>query len=239
MSFLDDELLKGTGVALMKVKIKSGCEGVIVRSVVFGISLMAMYMPGTQADQARYKSEIERLDDVRRVVAGESIEDFKSVFSTAIKGPVELCNAMVSDLLNGKKFTAIEPSIIFDQEFPEGAKQGGIYQSQQKMDADKALGKDTSGGIAQCRGADAEGSEDRARVLFSGAGYESGQPPYRIYRLSDKVNPVSTTNIVFWSEFDQHLGRGRDGYLWVDLQKCEYVKGVGVMTSSESLKNDP
>lgn len=191
------------------------------------------------ADKPIQETEAQRLDAVRALISQEkSLRLFKDILSDRT---AEFCETMRADLLSHKGFQPIEPIAILNADYPEwNIDVPEDVRAQRDAVVDKKLGPALSDGLKRCLNAEAEGDLERARALFRGFNEFVGLPPFRVYTLAAMENPLKDSELLYWSEFNEKLGRGRNGYSWVNLDTCEHTNGLTIAYSgSIKLKKDP
>jgi len=195
--------------------------------------------PVQAADEPLQETEAQRLDAVRALIGQEkSVRLFKDILS---ERNAAFCETMRVDLLNHKGFEPIEPIAILNTDYPEwNIDVPEDVRAQRDSVVDKKLGPALSDGIKRCSKVEADGDLRKGQALFNGFNEFFGLPPFRIYTLPARENPFKDSKLIYWSEYSEKLGRGRNGYSWVNLNICEHINGLTIAYSdSIELKEDP
>lgn len=196
-------------------------------------------VPAQAADKPLQETEAQRLDAVRALIGQEkSMRLFKDILS---EHNAAFCETMRVDLLNHKGFEPIEPIAILNADYPEwNIDVPEDVRAQRDSVVDKKLGPALSDGIKRCSKVEADGDLRKGQALFNGFNEFFGLPPFRIYTLPARENPFKDSKLIYWSEYNEKLGRGRNGYSWVNLETCEHTDGLTIAYSgSIKLKEDP
>ncbi len=211
---------------------------------------LLLALPSHAASADDFETEAQRLQAVRTLIQQEKSRRLQPSSKVNPAGADAQCQRMLKDLLDGKEFKAIEPVAVLNFEYPIQNAEFSIYdraenllppfEKQQSENAAKQLGPLLNEGIQRCTDEEAKGDERKAIALFNGFGYAAGAPPYRAYMLPKKVNPFPKSKLVYWSEFVEASGKGRQGYSWVNLDICEHTDGTSDLGMAASrVKSDP
>ncbi len=147
-------------------------------------------------ESMRFDNEGKKLEFIRGMLSKE-----KYLRLSEYSDPS--CNAMMTDLLAGKDFKAIEPDVRADSaDDPRLAK---WHQCDHKDYHDT--------------GVDWQVSYDDLEWL--------GWPPYRYYRIELDGNPENGPEDMIYHETNpkHQVNYNQTGYTWVDLERCEVEGG--------------
>ncbi len=191
------------------------------------------------ADRPIQETEAQRLDAVRALISREKYHRFSSYEVPEYKAT--FCKNTLNDLLKNKGFTAIEPLATLNFYYPDWETNlPDDIKKQNEKTAEMKLGSTAFNDIKRCSSAEANGDLEKGKVLFNGFTPFVGDPPYRVYQLPASENPFKESKLIYWSEFNEKLARGREGYSWVNLDVCEHTHGLTIAYSdSIQIKNDP
>lgn len=192
--------------------------------------------------------EAKRLAQIREMVAAEPKAVLVTTSGVGANADRPFCETLLGDLKKRRNFRPLEPVAILDHSYPvrdpdrpidqDPATLSPALKTRSERDR-RLLGPALSNAITSCAAAEADGDEKRAARLFNGLDSRVGAPPYRIYSIAPGLNPFPEARLVYWSEYIQGRGPGREGYSWVNLEKCEHAGGIPARTDALSLDQDP
>ncbi len=248
MSILNNAIENQDAVArcfIDGMKIHSNKENVVRKGacslLLAACSLFGPYV--AHSSELHAETEAERLERVREIIKAEQRREPLEYVPRPNNSTAPSCEVMLDDLMKGKGFSAIEPIAVFDHEYPSWNMRLSYFpppdQLKQAEEDAKLLGPLLAASLQRCSLAEAEGNEERAKALFLGLDEWVGKPPFRLYVLPDWLTPFSSSNFLYWSEYGEELGHGREGYSWVDMDSCEHVGGIQALTQSKFLLDDP
>ncbi len=212
----------------------------------YRLLVVAFFLFGAHvAHSSEFRAETgaERLERVREIIKAEQRRDPSQYNHRPENSTAPSCEVMLDDLMKGKGFSAIEPIAVFDHEYPSWNMRLSYFpppdQLKQAEEDTKLLGPLLAASLQRCSLAEAEGNEERAKALFLGLDEWVGKPPFRLYVLPDWLTPFSSSNFLYWSEYGEELGHGREGYSWVNLDDCQHIGGIRALTQAQWLRTDP
>lgn len=179
------------------------------------------------------ETEEQRLDVVRIIIGHEKIRRFEYEYRQK-NSTAPSCDVMLDDLLNNREHQPIEPVAVLNHQYPLSLNEDLSEEEEAlKKSIDEQMGPMLVKALNRCWKAEAEGDEERARVLFT-AFHEPGlEPPIRLYVLPDAISPFPDSKLLFLAYTSKRLG-----YSWVNLNKCENSWGISYPPIS-SLERDP
>ncbi|EJL83978.1 hypothetical protein PMI15_02394 [Polaromonas sp. CF318] len=214
------------------------CNPVTQLSLVMVLSSLANFCLANTPQVGGYESEAQRLEQVRRLIKEElkpRPADSNDRYRQA-NSPAPKCSVMLQDLIAGK-FKAIEPVQIRVRE--DILNTGKAESPSRTVDPLRGFPKHSTEKLNFCASSEAaekfKGIEGR---FFFGFSLMDGAPPYRVYKLSNAINPYSNSDFVYWSSPDLPQDKGWQ-YTWIDLGACKPVFKPSTSYSTNQEKERP